>query len=169
MEQRARLVMQAAVIKQMVTINKDEKMVFAQTLEEGERLPVKTGDGVPLGSIWKTDPKPRAVVVDVNAVAGLCDPGEIVARIGEGMMGEALRILGEVAPELLDWGPSDMAVERLAGEALAAHKRGEATPGFEVRKPSGSMSVKPSDEAHALALGLAQVEALAMPVLEVER
>lgn len=104
-----------------------------------------------LGSIWRQDPDPEWRVTDEKALhtwlAGQPDYLETTVEVREGCEAEALAILAEHAPHLLEdvTGIRADAVERLLE---ASREQGEpAAPGIERIKPPGHLTVRPDKAA----------------------
>lgn len=106
-ENLERALLQQAVIKKLKEIADDDKARIHHALANGEKRAVKNARGAELGSVYRTNPKPRFVIEDMAAVLPEAqDKGmEIIDLLptdpGSPEYHEAAAILAEHAPELL--------------------------------------------------------------------
>ncbi|APT85337.1 hypothetical protein [Corynebacterium aquilae] len=159
---KERLVMQAAVLKAAKEIHDQEKKLLLEELEEGERVIAKNSEGVKLGTLSKTAPEPKAVVEDMAAVCATLTPDDFDYSIPSRNMVQALAVIGEHAPELLDFEPKAHILAEQERAALAAHKAGEELPaGWGIHKKAGYLTIRPTEDAKLAGRGVLEAAHLA--------
>jgi hypothetical protein len=127
------------------------KATFSQRYPDGHRETFRAPDGSKLGQVYRTDPDPRWVVADEQALhAELRESPynvEMVVDIVD--HNAAVEVLREHAPHLL------AEVARVRSDAVSAalaqsESSGKpAAAGIELVKPSGVLTVKPDPKAGA--------------------
>ena len=138
----------AAVAKEIETRTVLVKALIGQRYGDGDKHTFRSPvTGQRLGQVWKTDPNPKMVIVDRDALEEHLRsfPGNLITDvvIDPDRMPEALAVVQEHAPDLL------VEVSRLdptVVDAALAQSRATgqpAAPGIELRKPSGTLTVKP--------------------------
>lgn len=138
------------------------KATFSQRYPDGHRESFRAPDGSKLGQVWRSDPDPRWVVADSEALdADLrADPAHLVTVYEIADEQSAIDVLHSVAPHLL------VEVTRVAEwaieEALAksAATGVPAAAGIEQVKPSGVLTVKPDPKAGAVVERMVQAGVL---------
>lgn len=131
-----KLLLQTAVIKQLIAIKDQTRTEAEKTLERGD---TKRPRG--LGSVSLPPAKKKAAVVDDKAFAAHCESvdGATVAVAITGPMEEVLAVLDEHAPHLI--GEKTYLPDWLIEQELKAAEGGKAVPGVEVVDTEPSMKV----------------------------
>lgn len=136
------LVRRRALLKAAKELTDLQALDVQAALEDGESRTIKTAQGVTLGKVLKTSPKPTATPDGMEVVLGSCREEELEFSIND--MDAAVAVLMETAPHLLDVAPTKAALERQTHEALEHWKvTGEAPLGWRVFTPAGHLSVRP--------------------------
>ncbi len=128
------------------------KATFSQRYPDGHRESFRAPDGSKLGQVWRSDPDPRWVVADEQALhAELREfPGNVETVVDIVDHDAAVQVLREHAPHLL------AEVTRVRPEVVAAALAQSAATGrpaaagIEQVKPSGVLTVKPDPKAGAV-------------------
>lgn len=144
-----RLLMQRAIIKELAYLHgKAQEITYAE-LQKGQSLTITDANGVKLGTIGRSFPKPSAEVTDLNLVMGKCPTEQLEAYLPDSAMPQALEVLREHAPELFKLRPADYAMDTLRKNAIAHWERtGENLPGWRVTAKDGVVSIRTNKIAH---------------------
>lgn len=130
-----RAIGEKAILDAAKQLNDQTRAELAGQMEPGDRLTIKADDGTPLGMAYVSDPKGTLRVVDDAAFLEWVQANHPTA------------IIPAVNPS---W--------QRALLAAGADTNGEVPDGCEVVVGSPTLTVKPSDEAKAIALGLVRRE-----------
>jgi hypothetical protein len=128
------------------------RALFGQDYPDGRKETFRSPlDQAKLGQVWRTDPDPRWVVVDAEALDAELRtyPGNLVTdvTISPADMPEALAVLAEHAPQLITETVrvADGVVEAALAQSKTTGK--SAAAGIEMWKPGGTLTVKPDPNA----------------------
>lgn len=144
----ARLVMQKAVLKLLVGVNKEEQAELANTLGKGESLAVTNERGVKIGTVSKSFPKAGAKINSLDLAMADFDVEEIEMYVDQRDYDQILDVVAEYAPELLKWRPTEVAYSRCATEVVKKWETtGEVMPGWEITEKDGICTVRPNTVA----------------------
>ena len=150
------------------------KALIGQRYPDGRKETFRSPvTGAKVGTVYRTDPDPKMVIVDRQALEDHLRsfPGNLITDVGVAPadMPEALAVLAEHAPHLIT---ETQRLDPTTVDAALAQSRatGEpAAPGIECRKPAGNLTVKPDPAAFEQVGRLIQAGVLtwdARPVLE---
>ncbi|MBV7292330.1 hypothetical protein [Corynebacterium sp. TAE3-ERU16] len=143
-----KLILQQAVIKELVRINKEWKADLAEVMRDGESLPVTNERGLKLGTFSKSLPKPKARVVKESVLLEVAGEEDTEWYLPEINLQAAVDVVMEHAPELMSLRLTEAARTRMETDAINRWKKtGEQTPGFEVSVGEGSLSGRPNTDA----------------------
>lgn len=137
-ENLERVLLQAAVIKELQNVANDDKARVHHLLEDGETIKVANARGGDLGSIYRTRGKQQAVITDMAVVlAQAVDSGaELEDRLpneGSPQYWEAVEVLQEHAPHLVRVVILEHEQERMAEEVLKEyHASGDVPEGWRI-------------------------------------
>lgn len=147
------------------------KGVAGEQMLKGETVPARVlldGQDIKLGSINKSDPKPRAEVRDPAALDAY-----IMAEHADKLVRKAeLADPGEVIPVLIDAGRADLFTEVdvipdwLRKQVLTSALKGADVPGVIVRTPGGTVSARAELAAEYVARRL--LSGARVPLLGIE-
>ncbi len=128
------------------------KALFGQTYPEGRKETFRSPlDQAKLGIVYRSDPDPQWRVTDPDALDAelRAFPGNLVTdvTIAPDDMPEALAVLADHAPHLLTETVrvADGVVEAALAQSAATGTA--AAAGIELRKPGGTLTVKPDPNA----------------------
>ncbi|WP_291478456.1 hypothetical protein [Corynebacterium sp.] len=138
--QARRVVLQAAVLKELKARHDADRAELQADMERGEKITARS-DEQSIGTVSYSDPKPKARVTDRAALLGHVAkdaPGRIGLRITD--VPRALALLEADYPELVE--PALSSQDE--AQYLRAAEKGEDIPGVEVSTGSPIMSVRPT-------------------------
>lgn len=128
------------------------RALFGQDYPDGRKETFRSPlDQAKLGQVWRTDPDPRWAVVDAEALDAelRAYPGNLVTdvTISPADMPEVLAVLAEHAPQLITKTVrvADGVVEAALAQSKATGRA--AAAGIGMRKPGGTLTVKPDPNA----------------------
>ncbi|WP_016693292.1 hypothetical protein [Rhodococcus rhodochrous] len=149
----ARLLIQAAILKELKSAADVDRRAAAEALQPGDKKAPRHA-GVKLGTVSLSDPDPEPMIenpIEFDAWIREHRPDLVQApaeRIIKGGMGEAIEVLKAHAPHLVvtaDVGEiPDWAITQALRDAIAD---GELPDGVELREKTPTLLVRPSKDA----------------------
>lgn len=153
-----RAMLMSAVVKELNQQAKDAKGEIHHAMRNGERITVTNERGAEIGSVYRTNPKPRFVVEDMAAVLPAAeDEGrEVIDLLPDDPNSEAYQeavgVLLAHAPHLLRTMVSDADLRDMAKQVEERWKiTGELPAGWGIQEAKdGYTAMKPNDTGKAI-------------------